>query len=61
MFSRSNSTKQSFSKSLSKHGRSNSSFSRDSGVSKRRHEHRRRASTAVSATTVESTPSTTSR
>lgn len=57
MFTKSNTTKQSFSKSFSKHGRSNSSFSKDSGVSKRRHEPRRRPATATSTATAESSAS----
>ncbi|POS76389.1 hypothetical protein DHEL01_v205214 [Diaporthe helianthi] len=55
MFSRANSTKQSFSKS-SKYGKSSSSFSREAGVSKRRHEPRRRPTTATSASTADSSP-----
>lgn len=56
MFTKSNSTKQSFSKS-SKYGKSSSSFTKDAGISKRRHEPRRRPTTATSASTAESSPS----
>ncbi|ROW07769.1 hypothetical protein VMCG_03385 [Cytospora schulzeri] len=55
MFSRGCSTKQSFSKG-SKTLKSSSSFSKDSGISKRRHEPRRRAATATTASTTESSP-----
>lgn len=54
MFTKSNITKQSFSKSFNKHGRSSSSFTKDAGISKRRHEPRRRPTTATSASTAES-------
>ncbi|PSR94196.1 hypothetical protein BD289DRAFT_363917 [Coniella lustricola] len=50
MFSKLNPTKQSFSKG-SKHGRSNSSFNKETGVSKRRHEPRRRAHSVASPST----------
>lgn len=60
MFSRGNSTKQSFSKS-SKYGKSSASFSREAGVSKRRHEPRRRPTTATSASTADSSPTVGSR
>ncbi|KUI57088.1 hypothetical protein VP1G_04452 [Cytospora mali] len=55
MFSRGNSTKQSFSKS-SKHAKTGSSFSTEAGVSKRRHEPRRRPATATAASTADSSP-----
>lgn len=60
MFSRADPTKQSFSKS-SKYGKSSSSFSREAGVSKRRHEPRRRPTTATSASTADSSPTVGSR
>lgn len=56
MFSRGSSTKQSSSKS-SKGVKPSSSFSKDSGISKRRHEPRRRAATVTTtASTTNSSP-----
>ncbi|KAF3762274.1 hypothetical protein M406DRAFT_347429 [Cryphonectria parasitica EP155] len=53
MFTKSTSTKQSFSKG-SKHGKSSSSFTKESGVSKRRHEHRRRTQSVTNVSTASS-------
>lgn len=60
MFTKSNSIKHSFSKSSAKQGKASSSFtSKDAGISKRRHEPRRRPTTATSASTAESPASAT--